>query len=95
MTLYIYLTLAMIFLENKTNSQLHIKQISQPPKHNIKRDEQQKRTFKNILADKFSKLQFQSVSSRLFMIILASVFICCVFLPSLNVLRRDFYVYQI
>ena len=83
----------MIFLENKTNSQLHIKQISQPPKHNIKRDKQQKRTFKNILADKFSKLQFQSVSSRLF--ILASVFICCVFLPSLNVLRRDFYVYRI
>ena len=61
----------MIFLENKTNSQLHIKQISQSPKHNIKRYKQQKRTFKNILADKFSKLQFQSVSSRLF--ILASV----------------------
>ena len=76
----------MIFLENKTNSQLRIKQISQPTKHNIKRDKKQKRTFKNILAEKFSKLQFQSVSSRLF--ILASVFICCVFLPSLNVLRR-------
>ena len=53
----------MIFLENKTNSQLHIKQISQAPKHNIKRYKQQKRTFKNILADKVFKT---AISIRFF-----------------------------